>query len=81
MTVFLNHGWKPSPKLWFRVRLYNPTGRLVYSFRDNIDTAAAAAGYEVMDYTPNRTGVFTTLFEGYGWSPTRLRTRVYACPG
>jgi hypothetical protein len=79
LSVLLNRGWRHGPRLWFRVRLQNPAGRLVYSFRDRIDTAAAARGFEAMSYTPRRTGVFTTTFEAYGWRPTTFRTRVYRC--
>jgi hypothetical protein len=79
LSVFLNHGWKPSSMLWFRVRLHNPAGRLVYSYRDRINTASAANGYDVMQYTPRRTGLFKTTFEAYGWRPTTFLTRVYRC--
>jgi hypothetical protein len=66
--IFLNHGWRPSPKLRYRVTLINPRGvRVGFSIgtwggyfdsgridRENVWTNS---------YTPKRTGVFTFILE------------------
>jgi|SRR5215207_6356652 len=79
LSVSLNRGWRPSPRHWFRIRLYNPDGRLVYARRDRLDYPGAAEWHDVMDYVPRRIGVFRTVFEAESWRPTTFRTRVYPC--
>ena len=76
LSLALNRGDRPSRRFWFRIRLYNPTSRLVYSFRHYVWSAHHVDG---MTFTPRRLGVYRTVFEAFGWKRRVFRTRVFPC--
>jgi hypothetical protein len=76
LRLGLNHGDKPSRRFWFRTRLYNPSGRLVHSFRHYVWSTHHVDG---MTFTPYRLGVYRTVFEAFGWQRRVFRTRVFPC--
>src|SRR6266540_1075125 len=53
----LNEGWEPSRLVLGRVRIYNPKGMLVFTYRQTFTDG----GWGVY-FTPRRVGTYTTVY-------------------